>query len=229
MKTSREQSLGCWFLAAAILVCGSQAAQAEETAWSESGFLYDTVLWGGGTRIPSIDTTPKGTLLAFAQRGGGDNHPNHIEMRRSTDSGKTWGKSRSFAVKGFEKRVSCANPCPLVDHKTGEVWIFWAVRTIPGGRKGLQEEGLYYSHSKDDGATWATPARFQVGDDPTLGYPTTSRGIQLSTGRLLAPFTRAKSKHGGYLRASVIYSDDHGKTWTFGKPSMLGVRTTLPP
>jgi len=214
MMTGKRQGLGRVLLAVAMLICAGRAAGAEDTTEAEDGVLYDTLLWGGGTRIPSIDITPRGTLLAFAQRGGGDNHPNHIQVRRSTDSGKTWGKVRSFENKGFEKRVSCANPCPLVDHETGEVRVFWAVRTL---QNGLQMEGLYYSHSKDDGVTWSDPARFQVGDDPTIGYSTTSRGIQLSTGRLLAPYTKSTRDPKRRFPAQVIYSDDHGKTWAFGK------------
>lgn len=216
------------FLATVIVLNGAMLfpegmAHAGESSDSDD-FPPSVVLWGGGTRIPSLDITPKGTLLAFAQRGGGDNHPNHIQTRRSTDSGKTWSKVKSFHNSAFKgKKVTCANPCPLVDHKTGEVWIFWAVRTVVGKEEGgLQMEGLFFSHSTDDGVTWSKPAPFLVNEKLAMGYSTTSRGIQLSSGRLLAAFTNASVKGARCSGAPrLIYSDDHGKTWKFGKPVPL--------
>lgn len=168
---------------------------------------WHVVLWSGGTRIPSIDITPKGTLLAFAQRGGGDNHPNHVEMRRSTDGGKTWSKAKDF-LEGSKERISCANPCPVIDRQTDDIWLFWAVRQIVGGK--LKGKGVHYSHSSDDGLTWSEAKPFEIDGKPVHGLPSTCRGIQLSTGRLLLPFTV-----GGLPR--TIYSDDHGETWRLGK------------
>jgi len=58
------------------------------------GTTFDRVLWRGGTRIPALEITTKGTLLAFAQKGGGDCHPNIAEVMRSTDGGMTWSKAK---------------------------------------------------------------------------------------------------------------------------------------
>jgi sialidase-1 len=164
------------------------------------------VLWKGA-RIPSIDITPKGTLLAFAQHGGGDNHPNVIEVRRSTDGGKTWSKAKPLMA----DKSGRANPSPLVDHKTGTVWLFWSDRT-----KGVYR--LKYSVSNDDGLTWSEGKPLQIDKDADIqGLPSCTRGIQLSTGRLLMPFNIyfKRPRRGRTVCPKTIYSDDHGKTWTF--------------
>jgi sialidase-1 len=199
---------------AAAFMGASVAIPAEGDATPPSVPFF-TVLWGGGTRIPSIDVTTDGTLLAFAQRGGGDNHPNHVEMRRSTDGGRTWAKAVDF-LKDWEGKVSCANPSSIVDRKSGTIWAFWAVR------QGGIHKGVHYCHSTDDGVTWSDLAVLSVDGRPAIGLPTTSRGIQLSSGRLLLPYTvlaDPSGRGGGYAHIRTIYSDDHGKTWQYGNPA----------
>lgn len=167
------------------------------------------VLWGGGTRIPVIDITAKGTLLAFAQNGGGDYHPNHIEVRRSTDGGATWSKAEALSA----ERVNNTNPSSLVDFKTGTIWVFWTDCRFEGRNR--VNMGIRYRTSNDDGLTWSPITPLTIDGKP-LDRVTTScaRGIQLSTGRLLLPCTRGQP--------FVIYSDDHGKTWHQGNPCMSG-------
>ena len=55
-----------------------------------------------GYRIPSLVTTRKGTLLAFAERrvGLGDHAQNDIVLRRSYDDGKTWNSIQVIADHG---------------------------------------------------------------------------------------------------------------------------------
>lgn len=174
------------------------------------------VLWPGGTRIPQIDVTPKGTLLAFAQKGGGDYHPNHVEMRRSVDGGKTWSKAKDFLA-DWKVSICYANPCSIVDRDTGTIWCFWAIFELrskdQGGMKSL---GVHYTRSDDDGLTWSEVKPLVLDGNQVEGYPTPSCGIQLSTGRLLLPLTMRHSIGKGNVPRTV-YSDDHGKTWQFGK------------
>jgi sialidase-1 len=215
----RSFAISCAFAAFGCLCCvtfgASAPARAIESSGKKGAPSTPVVLWKGGTRIPSIDITPKGTLLAFAQHGGGDNHPNIIEVRRSTDGGKTWSKAKPLMA----DKSGRANPSPLVDHKTGTVWLFWSDRI-----KGIYQ--LRYRFSRDDGLTWSKVRALKIDDSPVIGLPSCNRGIQLSSGRLLLPFTAIHSdrrpvRHRrGPGRVSVprtIYSDDGGKTWRFGK------------
>jgi sialidase-1 len=119
-------------------------------------------------------------------------------------------------MEGWATKVSCANPCPVIDRQTGDIWVFWGVRTKKKPR-GLKSEGVHYAHSSDDGVTWSKTQPLKVDGELCLGLPTTCRGIQLSTGRLLLPYYAKHSRSGHIPR--TIYSDDHGKTWKLGNES----------
>jgi len=190
----------------ALVLPGS--ARASESSGKKGAPSKPVILWKGGTRIPSIDITPKGTLLVFAQHGGGDNHPNIIEMRRSTDGGRTWSAAKALTA----DKSGRANPSSIVDKKTGIVWVFWSDRT-----KGIYR--LCYCCSRDDGLTWSKAQPLKIDDSLVVGLPSCNRGIQLSTGRLLLPFTVPQPNSGRYRRRCprTVYSDDGGKTWQLGK------------
>src|SRR3954452_10050451 len=74
-------------------------------------------------RIPSVIVTPKGTVLAFCEgrkNNRGDAGDIDLVLRRSTDGGKTWGKMQ---VVWDDADNTCGNPCPVVDRRTGTVWL----------------------------------------------------------------------------------------------------------
>ena len=191
----------CRALAAASPATDSIAPPAGRRA--DPNEPFHVVLWPGGTRIPSIDITNSGTLLAFAQKGGGDLHPNFVEMRRSTDGGKTWARAVDM---NNGKKINHANIAPIVDRQTGKVWVFFGERVLNSEQRAYW---LKYCHSDDDGLTWSNPETLNIDGKFVVGLPSCNRGIQLSTGRLLLPFTI-----NGLPR--TIYSDDHGKSWKFG-------------
>src|SRR5262245_6882535 len=61
-------------------------------------------------RIPSAIVTPKGTLLAFCEgrkSGRGDAGNIDLLLRRSSDGGKTWGKTQVVWDEGDN---TCGNP-----------------------------------------------------------------------------------------------------------------------
>src|SRR5262245_18838055 len=70
-------------------------------------------------RIPSLITTKEGTLLAFCEgRKAGTSDAGDIDLllRRSSDGGKTWGKTQVVWDDGPN---TCGNPCPVIDAATG--------------------------------------------------------------------------------------------------------------
>ena len=98
-------------------------------------------------RIASLVTTKSGSLLAFcaARKGkGGDWDPINIVMRRSTDSGKTWGKMKMIAQKDS---LPCDNATPIVDYQTGEIHLLFQT----------DYARCFYIKSKDDGISWSEP------------------------------------------------------------------------
>ena len=63
-------------------------------------------------RIPTIERSQKGTLLAFAEaRYLDDDHArNDIVLKRSEDGGKTWGKLQMIHS---DKELVMVNPSPV--------------------------------------------------------------------------------------------------------------------
>ena len=198
----------------------------------------DTVVFSGANfeveghkynrvRIPAIVMTTRGTLLAFAEgRVGGDSGNIDIILRRSGDLGKTWSAPQTVWSDGDN---TCGNPCAVVDHDTGTVWLLltWNLgsdheKTIMAGTS-KDVRHAYVTSSDDDGQTWAEPKRLDHLRKPHWRWYATGPGnaIQLTRGkykgRLLIPANHSDHESGGHpYRSHVFYSDDHGETWQLG-------------
>jgi sialidase-1 len=182
-------------------------------------------------RIPAAVVSPRGTLLAFCEgrrHGRSDTGDIDVVLRRSFDGGKTWGPLQVVADAGPD---TIGNPCPVVDRKTGTLWLPLTRNLGTEGEKAIRDgtskggRTVWLTRSTDDGATWSAPVEItpSVRRADWTWYATgPGCGIQLRSGRLVIPCnhsvkgTRARHAH-------VIYSDDGGKTWQLG--GVLGERT----
>jgi sialidase-1 len=175
-------------------------------------------------RIPALIVTKKGTLLAFCEaRKNGPRDWGDIDLLlvRSFDGGRTWGKPQ---VVWDDGENTCGNPCPVVDSKTGTIWLPLTHNLgadkqdaiVGGTSRGTRT--VWITKSDDDGATWARPVEItrDVKKADWTWYATgPGVGIQLRSGRLIVPCdnyvagSKARQSH-------VIYSDDGGKSWKLG-------------
>ena len=98
-------------LAPLVLLCGCSLGQKVEQAKSEIPGPEQTDLFVGGQgryhtiRIPALITTPKGTVLAFAEGrkdNAADHGPHDIVLRRSLDGGKTWAPMQVIVNDGTQ-------------------------------------------------------------------------------------------------------------------------------
>lgn len=175
-------------------------------------------------RIPSVIVTPKGTVLAFCEgrkKSRSDTGDIDLLLKRSTDSGKSW--SPTTVVWNDADNV-CGNPCPVVDAKTGTIWLLLThnlgqdteAKIVAGTSKGTRT--VWVTHSTDDGVTWAQPTEItkSVKKAGWTWYATgPGVGIQLRSGRLLIPCD-SMSEGGRVLESHVILSDDGGRSWRLG-------------
>ncbi len=170
-------------------------------------------------RIPALVSTPKGTLLAFAEARVGtasDWAQMDLLMRRSTDGGKTWEANKIISPRqGISPN---GNPTPIVDSEGNIHLLFQRDYAV-----------AYYTKSTDDGITWSAPVDITYAFNafkPEYNWkvlaPGPGHAIQLKNGRLLAPVWLADSEkllpHRSHFPSCVatIYSDDLGKTWKRG-------------
>jgi hypothetical protein len=175
-------------------------------------------------RIPALLASKKGTLMAFCEGrkiGRGDAGDIDLTLKRSFDGGKTWGKTQ---VVWDDGENTCGNPCPVVDAKTGTIWLLMT-HNIGSDTQAMIVNGtskrprtVWATKSDDDGATWTPPTEItkDVRKPNWTWYATgPGIGIQLKNGRLVIPcdhqIAGSKAQH-----AHVIVSDDAGKTWKIG-------------
>lgn len=83
-----------------------------------------------GYRIPSLVTTGRGTVLAFAERrlGFHDHAQNDTVLRRSEDVGNTWGPE----IVVFENGMNSINDPLTVELESGRILMMFA--RFPYGR-----------------------------------------------------------------------------------------------
>ncbi len=209
-------------ISAMFLINVPAAAEAEKDV--EMTDVYASGAEGYHTyRIPGIVLTKKNTLLAFCEgrkTGRGDHGDLDLMLRRSTDGGKTWGPMQLVYEEGGTAKITIGNPCPVVDQKTGTIWLPFC----------RNNDRVFVTRSDDDGKTWAAPV--EITKDvkrPEWGWYATGpgHGIQLSGGRLVIPCDCGYSKGWGDWKnkghSFVFFSDDHGKTWKLGGATDRGM------
>jgi len=160
-----------------------------------------------------------GDILAFSEGRIqlGDDRPHHIVLKRSKDNGKSWMPSQ--IIVRSSNNESFANPTPVIDQKTGTIFLFYAQNMSNDSSR------VYYLTSNNNGVRWSTPVEVTnlFNNDPFKRHfhlPGPGHGITLANGRMLIQcwhrlslkYTTDDRKYG----VSVIYSDDHGKTWKSG-------------
>ncbi|MCC5476365.1 sialidase family protein [Streptomyces barringtoniae] len=180
-------------------------------------------------RIPAIVRTADGTLLAFAEGrvlNCGDAADIDIVLKRSTDSGRTWGP---LQVVNEGAGDTHGNPAPIVDRATGRVWL---AETYNTGRTDSASCSIpcdrtpHLQYSDDDGRTWSEPRDLSpeiLPADWNSWYATGPvHGIQLTRGRYAGRLVfgvNTETWDGSRItanHAALIVSDDHGGHWRIG-------------
>ncbi len=196
------------------------------TSRADDGFLDQTDLFDVGDgkyksyRIPCLLALPDDSVLAFtsARKSVSDWADIDILMRRSPDGGKTWEPPQVIA--NYDANTA-DNPVAIWDDQEKAVHFLHQVNY----------EKIYHLRSGDGGKTFSKPtditeqlAGFQKVYPSKVIAPGPGHGIQLKSGRLIVPVwlsPGAEKKQGKGREhhpsvTSVIYSDDHGKTWQCG-------------
>lgn len=196
--------------------------------WCEQKPLYGCGEGGYHTyRIPALVLSARGTLLAFAEgrkSGPGDAGEIDLVLRRSADNGRTWGELQLVVS---DAGMTCGNPCPVVEHNGGVIWLPFCKNLAEGGEtlicEGKAPRTVWITHSVDDGLNWSAPREITASvKDPGWTWYATGpcHGIQLDCGRLVVPCDHIVGLHLDRSRdpyhSHIIYSDDFGESWKLG-------------
>ncbi|MBB1286404.1 exo-alpha-sialidase [Flavisolibacter sp. BT320] len=186
-------------------------------AWDDSVHTY---------RIPGIVQTDKGTLLSvydIRYKHSGDLPANiDVGLSRSTDSGRTWQPMKNIMDMGApHENNGIGDPAILFDPLTKKIWVaaLWSKgnRSIAGSKPGLSPDTtgqFVLVSSDDDGITWSEPINIteQVKNPAWhLFFNGPGSGIAMQDGKLV--FAAQYWDENKMPHSTIIYSDDHGKTW----------------
>lgn len=190
------------------------------------------------SRIPGLATTPAGTVVAVfdLRHQSAADLPQDIDvgMMRSTDDGETW--SAATPILDFDRHEpdtlgnGVGDPAILVDARTNTLFVaaIWSKgdRGWKGSGPGVtpDETGqVVLTRSSDDGRTWSPPINITAdirGRDPKwrLFFCGPGNGIQLKDGTLV--FAAQFREPAGPPHACLLYSTDHGDSWTVSPPAI---------
>jgi sialidase-1 len=181
-------------------------------------------------RIPSVIATQNGTLLAFAEGrrvGASDAGDIDLVVKRSRDGGRSWSP---LQVVGDNGANTFGNPCPVLDRKTGALWLLSTHNRGTDREKdivaGTSQESrtVWAMKTLDDGETWSAPVEITASvKRPDWTWYATGPGIGIQTrgGRLVIPANHAEAGSGVH-RSHIIYSDDGGGHWSLGGSADAG-------
>ena len=153
--------------------------------------------------------------------GSGDHGDVDLIMKRSTDGGRTWSPHRIVHEEGGEAKITIGNPCPVVDSKTGSIWL-------PFTR---DNKAVFITSSTDDGQTWSAPRNLSATTmKPDWDWVATGPGIGIQltrgkhAGRLVIPSDHKRTLAGKQLEwnSHMMFSDDGGATWQISAPISAG-------
>ena len=180
-------------------------------------------------RIPGLATSNQGTLIAVydIRRHGMGDLPGNIDvgMSRSVDGGQSWESMKVIMDMGApHDQNGIGDPSVLVDRADNTIWVaaLWSKgnRGWAGSGPGVtpDETGQFVLvNSRDDGRTWSEPVVItsQIKDPKwRLLLQGPGNGITMRDGTLVFPAQFKDEKN--VPHSTLIYSKDHGKTWTIG-------------
>ena len=158
-----------------------------------------------------------------------------FSLKDQKNNGKSWENER---VVWNDFLNTCGNPCPVVDHESGRIWLFMTWNDGKDHENDVIRRTArntripYLCYSDDDGQTWSKPVDLNLTcKDPSWGWYATGPGvgIQLKNGkfrgRLVVPANHSYDDPESKIRndphgygSHVLLSDDHGKSWRMGSP-----------
>lgn len=216
-----------------LLFCASASAQEFGVVVRNAG--DDGV---AAYRIPGLVTSNAGTLVAVYDI----RYNNSLDLQedidigisRSTDGGRSWGPMIVAMDMGCygghpQGENGIGDPAILVDRQTGRLFIVavW-VHGLPqksvawfktgNGLKPEETAQLMLAYSDDDGLTWSQPRSLTPMIKKPEWYFTfqgPGRGIQMADGTLVFA-TQFQDEADRTPHSSIMYSKDHGETWTMG-------------
>lgn len=195
-------------------------APVPEPGWPELVDVFVAGADGVNTyRIPSLLVAPDGSLLAFCEarkQAQTDASPTDMVLKRSLDGGRNWSPTQTLVAGVGDEALM--NPCPVLDRATHTILLL----CMQANARGPFHNQLFQLQSDDNGRSWSAPVNIEnkVKNFNDTFTPGPGIGIQLRNGRLVIPgyVGEITEETEDEFHSCVMFSDDHGETWTLGAP-----------
>lgn len=211
-------------LVTSFLPCNSQDNKnkgSKESAQKQGQFSSQDLFISGENnvneyRIPSLLRTNSGTLIAVcdARVDKPGDAPNNIDlvMKKSSDGGKTWSKSK--VIVGFPENDAACDASMVADKQTGTIWLAYDYAIAdPQGDVGRILK-IHLIKSNDEGITWSSPVELSYLTKGKNFWLQNGPGVGLYTeGVIVFPMYTVASGGKGPQQTVLVFSKDHGKTW----------------
>ena len=208
----------------AVLLTTALAAPVASSPPSASGLPYVDVFLAGDPRwgvpqfrIPALVVTSKGTLLAFAEaryQPASDCGFKVLVVRRSVDSGATWGALANVTIPNTALAVG--NPQAVFHGPSGRVVVVFATTVLPAPPSGCSPSDAVWvvDDGGSDGLAWGAPTNLtgQLGNIAGHVVPGPGTGAILTAGAHAGRIIMSGT-HGVYGGDLVFFSNDGGATW----------------
>ncbi|MBP1994065.1 sialidase family protein [Paenibacillus eucommiae] len=171
-------------------------------------------------KLGTFITLPDQTLISFIVEGKKPEQwndttiPQYLYIRRSCDYGQTWSERElaiTFAPQPGTVKMLDLDCAPILDQEgTIHVYAFMLLNwdaLIPYRDRLIQ---MLHMYSRDNGQTWHGPETIDYGHSYTGSL---NAVIQLSSGRMVMPFSYLSRRETGCFVSEAILSDDQGYTW----------------
>jgi len=184
-------------------------------------------------RIPSLISTPKGTLIALvdARKDRKGDIPNNVDLaiRRSEDGGESWGSVQIIVdygkPEGYDIPWGAADAAMVYDTETSTLWCLYTLGQgvgIKQSQPGLDGHTcqIHAIYSKNEGKTWSEPRDISPDCKPlNMKFFGTAPGIGIQTkdGELVFCIYTTEEGNGNVMTPYLIISEDNGKSWNLSE------------
>jgi sialidase-1 len=195
------------------------------------GVAFVTRVFEGGTggcvmyRTPSLLNVGNGVLLAFTQCrqvGRGDASPEELHLKKSEDSGRTWGPATVLPFAADPLHNSLHRAQTVWDSSSNAVFLFDDALPYPTTKHNETNGGCIVRiwKSSDLGQHWTSVQNMTSDSGKGSGLAT---GIQLPSGKLVVSQRAGCNSHKSDAGAHALWSVDGGRSWTAGSPTAADV------